>query len=371
MLGACGPSEASQAPWNDDVGNEDVGEPDGKGDHVGDGGSNDAGEGDVDPGASLPVHVFCDQAPLPQFGEDDTVDWENFSSRAIAALSDWHSAQDVITHPAREAVLTGKFTYGPTSKDLQGERIEVWMDDCSGEYVRVGEGLTDSDGRVALTMAPDVLPPVGAYALYLRVMGDNTYTRSMMRVLPQGTKLLVFDIDATLTTSDTELFADIFNDLFEPIFDGDYVPEARAGATDITQVRHGEHGYQLVYMTGRPYWLTAQSREWLIDQGMAPGHLRLTSSNSESMPTEGGVGTYKAEFLAYLQGLGFEVTVAYGNATTDIYAYAQAGVPLDRTYILGAHGGEEGTVALGEDYLTHLQDIQGEVAVEQPFTWGP
>ncbi|RDV39131.1 hypothetical protein DV096_00735 [Bradymonadaceae bacterium TMQ3] len=364
---SCGTSASTSEHWTPDV---DPGDVDEQVEDAGDVGTPpDVGNDDVDDGEELPELAFCNQAAPPEFS--DTVDWESFGSGAIAALDPWHSAQDVITHPEREALVTGKFTYGPTSKDLQGERIEVWMDDCSGSYVRLGEAETDSDGRSVLTLAPGALPPVGTYALLQRVMGDNTVVRSYLRVFPRETRLIVFDIDATLTTSDTELFQDIFNDLFEPLLDGDFVPEARVGAVDITKVRNEVHGYQLVYITGRPYWLTEQSRGWLDDQGVAHGHLRLTGSNAESLPTTSGVGAYKAAYLEFLKELGFEIVMAYGNATTDIFAYAEAGVPADRTFILGQHGGEEGTVALGEDYVEHLEAVRSDVPADQPFAWTP
>ncbi|TXD37742.1 hypothetical protein FRC98_08630 [Lujinxingia vulgaris] len=367
LLIGCGTSTSTAETWTPDVAGQDA---DVHLDDAGDVGAEmDVALGDAGGDVDLPELAFCNQAPLPEFGE--TVDWESFGSGAITALDEWHSAQDVITHPEREALITGKFTYGPTSKDLQGERIEVWMDDCSGSYVRLGEALTDSDGRSVLTLAPDALPPVGTYALVQRVMGDNTAARSYLRVFPQETRFIVFDIDATLTTSDSELFQDIFNDLFEPLLDGDFVPEARVGAVDITKVRNELHGYQLVYITGRPYWLTEQSRGWLDDQGVAHGHLRLTGSNAESLPNNTGVGAYKAAYLAFLQDLGFEIVMAYGNATTDIFAYAEAGIAPERTFILGQHGGEEGTVALGEDYVEHLEAVRGEAPTDQPFVWTP
>ena len=36
---------------------------------------------------------------------------------------------------------------------------------------------------------------------------------------PKGTKVVVFDIDGTLTTDDMELFKDIIDDLYEPMYD--------------------------------------------------------------------------------------------------------------------------------------------------------
>lgn len=62
--------------------------------------------------------------------------------------------------------------------------------------------------------------------------------------------------------------------------------------------------------------------------------------------------------------------LAYGNATTDIFAYLGAGIAQDATFILGDHGGEEGTVDLGDDYLAHLPVIDAAPPVDQPFEPG-
>jgi phosphatidate phosphatase PAH1 len=325
----------------------------------------------VTPDAGDPVRPrfqVCDQDPLPE--GLPTVEWNHATSAITVATGDPdHSAQDPITVVGRAEPIVGKFAYGAVSKDLQDEWIEVWIDRCEGALVKLGEVLTDTDGRVALEIPAAELPPVGAYATWLRVMGDGTATRSVLRVVMPGTHVVVMDIDGTLTTSDTELFQDIFADLFGPLGTGDYVPVARAGALDLTLRRGPSQGYLLVYMTGRPYYLTDISRGWLADLGMAPAHLHLTDSNAEAMPTEGGVGTYKADYLAHLQGMGLLLDIAYGNATTDIYAYAQAGIDLAATFIVGDNGGTDGTVAVGDDYVAHLAAVAGEPAVVQPFDW--
>jgi len=310
---------------------------------------------------------MCMSAQPPQ--GLDTVSWENILNGALSQTGADHSAQDVITVQGQPVDIVGKFAYGPTSKDLEGERIEVWMDDCSGSYRSLGEATTDSDGRIALELAAADQPPVGAYALWLRVMGDNTSTRSVLRVLPAGTKMMVFDIDGTLTTDDLELVEDIMIDLFNPILSGDYVPQARAGAADLTRLRRNTQGYILIYVTGRPYMLTGRSRQWLADLDFPPGSLHLCDDVADILPSNDAVGDYKAAYLNLLISQGFEISAGYGNASTDIYAYDQAGIPKERTFILGENGGLENTVDLGDDYLSHIPQAESEPAAGQPFDW--
>src|SRR5690606_28968547 len=101
-------------------------------------------------------------------------------------------------------------------------------------------------------------------------------------------------------------------------------------------------------------WLSGVSRQWLADEGIAPGTLMLAQSNSEALPVESGVGDYKAAYLRGLVDMGFAIEAAYGNASTDIYAYQQAGIPKARTFIVGENAGAGGTVDLGDDYAAHL-----------------
>ena len=67
--------------------------------------------------------------------------------------------------------------------------------------------------------------------------------------------------------------------------------------------------------------------------------------------------------------MGLELWAAYGNGSTDIQAFEAGGIPKERTFILGSNGGDQGTVALGDDYVAHLADIVGEPPAVQPFRW--
>lgn len=321
-----------------------------------------------DPGGapSLPSLRYCTDGSMA--ADLPTVSWNRWQNAIITAADPWHSARDVLAVPGDAVTVFGKFAYGPTSKDLEGERIEVWIDDCAGGYRLAGTAITNSDGRIALDIAPADIPGIGIYGLYFRVMGDSSAARATLRVFPRGTSLMVFDIDATLTTDDFELIHDIFAELFEPLGTGDYVPAARAGAADITALR-AMQGYPLVFLTGRPYELTDISRDWLADEGIAPGTLMLAQSIPDALPTDSGVGDYKAAYLRELTDMGFVLEAAYGNAATDIYAYELAAIAKDRTFILGQNGGESGTVDLGDDYLDHIPDAAAEPAADQPFTW--
>lgn len=312
------------------------------------------------PRDTMPMRI-CEDAHAPT--SEPTQRWRHWSTSLITWAAPAHAGIDAIVGTGEDAVLRAKLAYGAMGKDLEDEWVEVWIDRCD-ELELVDVALTDSDGRIAVELDTDELGAAARHRVHYRVVGDGSVVSSTLLVLPKGSRIAVFDIDGTLTTSDMELFRDLADDLFRPIFHGE-APAARDGAAETTWAR-AEQGYPILYLTGRPYWLTARSREWLDDEGIAPGVLVTTQRSADTLPLESGVGDYKAEVLAEIQLAGIDIDVAYGNATTDIYAYAEAGIELATTFILGEHGGEEGTVALGESYAAHLDDADFG-SIEQPF----
>jgi hypothetical protein len=267
-----------------------------------------------------------------------------------------HSGKDTLARPGLASMLPGKFTYGAISKDLEDEDVRVFLDDCQG-WVDLGSFTTDSDGRMA---APAPALPSGVYEVKFQVAGDQSTTTSFLWVLPAGTRAIVSDIDATLTTNDSEVF--------QQIFDGSYIPQTYPNAVELTKA-HEERGYVVFYMTGRPYWLSKQTRGYLAARSFAVGPLRVTDSNSDILPTEGSVGTYKLNNLKALIEGGLVIDFAYGNATTDIYAYLGAGIPADRVWIIGSHAGEQGTHPVMGDWAGRVAEVSALPAVPQPFDW--
>ena len=319
--------------------------------------------GGPDPVDNRPVYQSCVDGAVPV--DLPTEDWRHsIATPLTVAIGDpWHSAQDLVVADGSPVVIGGKFSYGFISKDLEDERVEVWIDDCAGAYRLLGDGLTNSDGRVALSLSAPEVPAVGEYGLYFRVAGDNSTARAILRVYPIDTRFIVFDIDATLTTSDSSLIGQSVSE----ILGGDMIPEPRPGAREIVDLRFAQHGYEILYLTGRPYLLDGITRDWLIDLGFPGGTVHLTDDVANSWPSDSQVGAYKADFLYSIIDAGFIVEAAYGNATSDIYAYEQADIAKDRTYILGENGGTADTVALGEGYLEHIEVIRDEPATTQPF----
>ena len=391
LLGACSSSDVPAANRDADPGTDDGGLPEDAAETGEDGGrpSGDAGAPPADSGTGL-----SDGGPEPEDagrGDPDTnspdsgagcaeptpfvapgapAGWRHESTRLFTVTQGAanHRAQDVIVQEGEPQLIVGKFAYGVFDKDLKDEEVEVFIQErppCGGwtslgvqltsEEGQYGDqyGIADDGGRIFFPLPAEQARPVGRYPLRLLVRGDESQAALTLTVLPAATSTVVFDIDGTLTTADFELITELFTELFA----GEYVPEMRDGAPEIVW-RWASKGYLVVYLTGRPDFLHRQSLDWLVAKGFPPGPLHLTDTTGQALPSAGGVGTYKTEFLSKIKDEGgVFLDAAYGNATTDIQAYAAAGIPLESTFIIGDHGGEGGTVGL-VGYPEHLAEAQ-------------
>lgn len=270
----------------------------------------------------------ADSCPRPDPGA--RVKWRHRGSSATSTLvgDAHHSASDPIINPGQDALVRGKFAYGAISKDLQDEEIGLWlrMAPC-GAWKNVGQGVTDSDGRLNIPVSRDLIPNPGAYPYQLIVRGDLSRAHGTVYVLPKSTQVVIFDIDGTLTTGDDEIIQEV-------AFGSD--PEVRPGASAVV-ARWIEAGYLPIYITGRPYPLRGTTASWLIRHEFPPGPLITTDRFGEARPGEGGVGRFKYNILSGLRDeSGLAIVAAYGNASTDVCAYSQAGVDPEKTFIVGA-----------------------------------
>jgi hypothetical protein len=264
------------------------------------------------------------------------------------------SGEDIVTPPGTPAAARARFSYGTTAAALDQEPVAVWLDDCDG-WRSLGTHPTAA-GLIDVPIDGALTP--GIYEARFEVLGDATVTVSYLWILPTGTHLAVTDIDGTLTTSDTELFVQILLN--------SYVPTAYPSAVELT-TSHAAKRHVVVYMTGRPSFLSIATRQWLTDLGFAPGPLHLTSTPAESLPTDTGVGDYKKAFLQSLTAKGYRLDLAYGNATTDIYAYEGAGLADGAQWIIGPNAGMNGTNAVMDTWAARVTEVQASPMVQQPF----
>ena len=244
-----------------------------------------------------------------------------------------HGALDPIVASGDIADVAAKFTYGPTSKDLEDEQVIVFeagstvAGDCP-KWRRTGYSVTDEDG--ALTIGLEDMHKPGRYPFEIVVAGDGTSAHGAAWVLEAGARVVVFDIDGTLTEGDEAIVEQVLSGVS---------PQPRSGSAAVAR-KLAKGGAQIVYITGRPLVLANLTRAWLSDHGFPPGPVRTTTTSQQAMPSEQGVQQFKLRVLQDLLRLGVVIERAYGNAVTDICAYAQAPIAPENTFIVGRHGGE-------------------------------
>lgn len=318
--------------------------------------SRDSGKADT----GVPTLYQCWSAPKT-FSTSKR--WKHTMSKITAKLgSAHHRLQDVIGTPGSVVSVEAKFAYGDTDKDVEDEKVQLYFDNCA-TTVKILERTTNDDGRVSFSIRLPSVP--GVFALHGVADGDGSSAVAYAWVLPQGTHFAVSDIDGTLTTSDTE----ILKQTALGILHGSYTPEAYPAATDLTWAESARNRIPL-YLTGRPFLLKSATASWLWGtEGMAFGPIHVTEKDSQVLPSNSGVGAFKRDFLKSLVAKGYVLDVAFGNATTDIYAYEQVGIAKAKTFIIGTHAGKSGTQAVDGSWQDLADSENAASAVTQPFSW--
>jgi hypothetical protein len=232
-------------------------------------------------------------------------------SNLIAALGrSRHRGDDVIAL-AGEQRVTGKLAFTSLDKALEDEDVEVSA--CiGGAWQPVGTARTGSDGRFAV----DVHLPPGTRDLYVRAPGDGSGARFLAFVAPADTRVIVCDVDGTLTRSE--------HAVLDTIIGGDDIASQPEAAHALAAA-----GYPIVYVTARGDQLAGVTRRWLGAHGFPLGPIRL--AHSAITTTGAATVAYKARVLSQLP---FAIAAGIGNRASDISAYARAGVAPDHILIL-------------------------------------
>ncbi len=304
-----------------------------------------------EPDAFVPPVPDC---PEPALG--DAEDWRhNIASPLVTLLGHpQHSSVEPIVNVGSAISVAGRFEYGAISKDLEDEDVGLYIrfDPC-GEFTYISRLATNSDGSVAFDVDPGLFPGTGNYEFRLVVMGDQTQARGSIWIVDPGTAFVLFDVDGTLTIGDQEIFQQVLLGQDPEMYD----------SADQVAWAYSNAGYQPIYVTGRPYFLNLSTRNWLDEKGFPEGPVRTTDTVAQAMPTAGGVQTYKRDYLDLIQSeAGVVIPYGYGNATTDICAYAQTGISPAQTYIIGPNGGGAcdgyAPSQVVADYPSHLPTLQ-------------
>lgn len=300
----------------------------------------------------LPVVAFATcpdyTAPAnpPAFTNPAKKSFRSFGNRILAGLyQPWHMVHDQIVPEGMSASIVGKFDYDAVlHKDLEGEYVHVYLYGTGmAAWQYVGRYTTNSDGKITANLG---VRPVGDYRVRMVVEGDLSRVDGYLTVVEPGRQAVLFDIDGTLTINDFEAYADYVGVKTAAAYY--YAPE--------TVNAYRAKGYQVIYLTGRPYWVTKDARDWFAQKSLGAWHYHANPYGDGPIPPD--TEQYKTDYINYLKGfVGLDIVRAYGNATTDIGAYAAAGIPKAETWIIGQYAGDEGTQDVGSDYAYHYSTL--------------
>jgi phosphatidate phosphatase PAH1 len=263
-------------------------------------------------------------------------------------LSSWfkpyHMVHDEVVTKGHTATIVGKFDYDRAMhKDLEKENVRVYLyGDGMSEWEYVGTFRTNTDGKIYV---PIETGDIGQYLVHMVVVGDLSTATGHLTVVEPGTQTVLFDIDGTLTLNDFEAVGDYLGTSTAAEYF--YGPE--------TVNAYKDKGYCIVYLSARPYWLMNDTREWLSLMDIPEWHAH--ANPDAELFTEKDTTAYKANYIKRLKENGLDIVRAYGNAETDITAYAESGIPKEETYIIGEFAGDEDTQAIEGDYNYHYSTV--------------
>lgn len=228
---------------------------------------------------------------------------------------------------------------GLQEQPLTGENVSLWFYDAGkAMWQSLGHGQTDSNGVYDLPSTGFVAP--NGEPVYAMLEADGSCAEHFDFLFATGARVVVTDIDGTLTASDSELISQLTDD--------NYVAKPM-GAADKLLAAWSMKGYPIIYLTARPHLLRPETRGWLEQLDFPVGPL-ITENGGKTDDA------YKTLWLdRMIHDFGWNVVAAYGNADTDITAYENAGIAKDRTFIVGPLAGSRGTVAIANnDYTQHI-----------------
>ncbi len=301
--------------------------------------------------------------------------WAHTSTKLFAAVcSPNHRGRDKIVNPGTATPLIGKFAFcAMTDKDLRDEWVQTWVQDsaCKWKKVahqptslgapdRVVDGVKDDGGRVFASLSASKAT-AGTHRVTMLVEGDYSRADFAVHVWKRGTKAIVTDIDATLTTSDMEMAVSQLANMFG----GSYSPTAYKCGKEVIRA-YADKGYKIIYLTGRGGFLRTLTTRWISDHGFPSGAYSFMEWFMVP-PSSGPQGEYKADVLRDLvANKGIKLEYGYGNAVHDATAYLRAGISKDRIYIIGPNAGTQGTKPITGDYCAHLPVVRALPAITQP-----
>ncbi len=266
----------------------------------------------------------CDAAP-PDPGPKSS--WNDLLSNGIAVFGASHRGRDLFLNPGDAQWVIAKFAYGaPVDKDLKGEDVDLYLlRDCQGAWEKLGTAVTtkenshpaaehvdDSGGRVFFQIPAGKTLGLGRHRVHLVVKGDLSSTDVFLEIVPKGQPMFVSDVDGTLTLTETEEYKSLLTGAISPAH-----PDAAKALSALAK-----RGYRPMYLTARPEYLVARTREFITAQGFPQGIVHTTQGLTGALG--GAATTFKTDELAWIAAHGLVPAWAFGNTATDAAGYENA-----------------------------------------------
>jgi hypothetical protein len=243
--------------------------------------------------------------------------------------------------------IGGKLAYGTIDKDLQGEVAAVYACE-SGAWRLLASGLTNDDGRFEVVLEGKARVPVGMRDLYVASTIDSTGAWGVAYVAPKDAKLVVTDIDGTLSESEDAVIGQMVKGT--DIAHRPYAPEA------LSKVPH-----VIVYVSSRGDVFTEKTRAWLTSHGFPRGLIRL--GRGVFVPSGDRSVEYKT---AVMRAITVPIAAGIGNRASDIAAYARARIPANRILIHLPEFEQEVEADLAASRAVGFTDYQKLAALVNP-----
>jgi phosphatidate phosphatase PAH1 len=238
-------------------------------------------------------------------------------SKLIAkAGSPNHRGIDLIAAEEDEQqVIEGKLAYGKLDKDVDKEEAELYA--CiDNAWKLLGVYRTDDDGRLTATLTGTARLPPGMRDMYIAARGDGSGAYFVGYVAPRGTKVVVTDVDGTISWSE--------NSIIKQVLDRDRDIKTRPNAPKAL----GSLPYPIIYTTARGDVFIGITRRWLDRHGFPRGLLRLSKS-AFAKPGSSAI-QYKTRTL---KAITIPIAAGIGNRKSDITAYTNIGLPGKQIFI--------------------------------------
>ena len=169
-------------------------------------------------------------------------------------------------------------------------------------------------------------------------------------------RIVATDIDATLTLSNNEWKAQTEDPTYDPILRPD---------ADALMQTYAEKGYTILYITARSetYTLSDGRTAFQVTDDWLRAHAFPMADDAVHLAPQwydnsADVVAYKAGVLDARAAEGWVTDWGYGNATTDIDAWLQAGVAADHAFLVGSLAGsmEVSAIPDADAYTNHLAE---------------